>query len=99
MTDQGEQGATGRRWKISVPLVALGAASLVYGVIDHFTEAIIAGLVLIVVFGATAAGARRVTFGSPLVKGQTEFKASTPPSEPGRRVYLPRGWRSKTKKR
>jgi hypothetical protein len=94
-----EEGATGRRWKVSITLVVLGVAVLVYGLIDHYDPAIAAGVVLILFFGAVAAGARKVTTRADPLHQEADFTAPPPPKEPGRKIYLPRGRRGSKSKR
>jgi hypothetical protein len=99
VSEDAEQGATGRRWKISLALIGLGVLVLLYGLIDRYVPAIVAGVVLIVAFGYVAAGARKTGVGSPLVRGEADFTAPPPPPpDKVRRIYLPRGWGSKRKR-
>lgn len=78
---QPEQGATGRRWAISLTLAIAGAVVLVVGLIAQYLPAIFVGVVLLVVFGLTAAGMKRgeVSAGGGLLKAKADFRASAPP--------------------
>ncbi|HEV2723570.1 MAG TPA: hypothetical protein VGV10_02970, partial [Thermoleophilaceae bacterium] len=79
-----EPGATGRRWKVSVALVALGAIALAYGLIAQYAPGVYAGAALIVIFGCVAAGARSVEGGADPIHGKAEFDVTPPPDQAGR---------------
>lgn len=80
-----EQGATGRRFVVSVVLVALGIGLAVYGLLGEQWPAFGAGIVVVLIFGLTAAGMQRGTASAGPLKVETEFTAPPPPpasSEP-----------------
>jgi hypothetical protein len=91
-----EEGATGRRWRVSLPLILFGVALVVVGLIDHWWPPIAAGVVVVIYFGGTAAGAKEHSVGSDTIRAKSKFK--TPPPPPERRIFLPRGRRPKRKR-
>jgi hypothetical protein len=95
--NQPEQGAKGRRWKLCIALIVVGLLLLIYGVADHYLAAIIVGAALVLFFGAIGAGARKVRVGADPVRADADFDAPPPPKTSGR-IFLPRGWRSKSKR-
>ncbi len=95
---QDEEGARGRKWGVGLGGMAFGVVVLSFGLLDHYDPAVYAGVVLVIVFGAIAAGARKIGASAGPVHGEADFKAPPPPGEPSsRKLYLPRGWRSKPK--
>jgi hypothetical protein len=95
--DRPERRARGRSWKVCRALIAFGIAVLIYGAIAHYTAALYVGGGLILIFGAIGAGARKIDVGTDAMHIRAEFDAPPPPKDV-RRIYLPRGWGSKSKK-
>jgi hypothetical protein len=77
-----EQGATGRRFWVSLALVGLGVIGAIYGVLAPNTYALILGGLLILLFGLVAAGMKRGEAETPLFKVKTDFTAPPPPPQP-----------------
>lgn len=94
-----KQGATGRRWGVSLALICVGVGTLVFGLVDHYWPALAAGAVLIMLFGAIGAGARKAGAGAgEVLHAEVDFNAPPPP--PGKRkTYLPPGAQSRRKRR
>jgi hypothetical protein len=85
-----EEGATGRRWGLSLALILLGVAVLGFGLLERYPYATGAGLVIILFFGAVAAGAKRTSVGTNAVQADAEFKAPPPPPSAPRQAYTPK---------
>lgn len=89
-----EPGATGRRWAVSLALIAVGLVVLAVGIVVESNAAIAAGAALVLFFGAIAGGARKAGAGAGTVRADADFDA--PPLPPGKRkIYLPPGVRPK----
>lgn len=82
-----ELSARERRWLLLLMLV--GAAGLiVVGVVLRYWPPLAAGVVLAIVFGGRALGARRTRAGAGPVSADTAWSASDPSPGP-RKIYLP----------
>ena len=91
MTNDGEEGAarqdaiaSRRRLRVTLAFALLGVGVLLYGLFARWWPAALAGLVLIVVFGRAAAGARRQRTTTPILREETEWEdrpASAAPRE------------------
>src|SRR5688572_19757985 len=82
----------GRQFWVSVVLAAVGVAALAYGALKPEVEALIAGTILTIFFGARAAGARRTNIAANLKQGlhaDANYAAPKPAREP-KRLWLPR---------
>lgn len=91
-----EEGATGRRWRVSLPLIIFGIGLVGYGLVEHWWAPIAAGVVVVLYFGGTAAGAKEHEVGNETIHAKSKFKTPPPPRERPR-IYLPRGRRAKRK--
>ena len=80
MAGSEEQGATGRRFVVSIALVALGIGIVIYGLIEQQWWAFAGGIVMILIFGLTAAGMERGEASAGPLKVKTDFNA--PPLPP-----------------
>lgn len=89
----GEAQPTGRQFAVSVGFAVLGVPVLGYGVLAPQVLGTIAGVVLIVFFGARAAGARHtgVSAGKEGLSAEANYAAPKPTRGPG--LWLPRSRR------
>jgi hypothetical protein len=76
-----------RRWTLRL-LVVGGAILTTYGTVTHYWEALAAGVVVVIFFGAVALGAKRARAGAGTVSAEAEWAANDPPPGP-RTIYLP----------
>jgi hypothetical protein len=66
------EGATGRRWALSIVLIVLGVVAAVGGVLVDQAALIVGGIAMAIVFGLVAAGSSGISFSG----GQDGVQAS-----------------------
>jgi len=65
-SDEGEEAATGRRWWLSLAMIAVGLVLVASGALSGQTLLIPCGIVLVLAFGYIAAGCSGIDVSGPL---------------------------------
>ena len=80
MTNDEQQGATGRRFWVSITLVLLGLALIVYGIAWNGL-ALVPGILLVLLFGMVAVGVQRGEASAGPLRAKADFRVAPPPSQ------------------